>query len=358
MRILFLAPALPWPPHTGGTQRIAAIIERLSERHEVFLFALEGDGGTIDSTIAAPLAGLKTVPYPGLPPRSRVGFWSQVLLDPLPKVVRQAVTEAPRAAAVAFARTCKPEAIVAEPIEMQPYLTECAKAFPSARTMLGWIDVVSVNIARQTARESGFGHRLHARREVHRMARLEKDAAHFSPRPGPVNDRQALFVGPLAFAPNRDAVAWFSSEIMPLLDGITLTVAGEPAGFAAPSGVGLAGRVNDVRPMTAHAGVVVVPLRSGSGTRLKILEALAMEKAVVSTTIGAEGLDVRNEEHLLIADDAASFAAAVTRALSDDALRERLGRNGRALVQRLYRWDMTVQAIEQALAGEKQGARA
>lgn len=394
MKILLLVPALPWPPHTGATQRIAAIAERLAARHEMFLFALEGEAGSVEATIAAPFARVKTIRYPGLPPRTAFGFWSQVLRDPLPKAVRQAVSDDALTHAATFAGECAPDAIVAEPIEMAPYLDACAAAAPGATTMMGWIDVVSKNIARQTSRDTAFSHRVHARAEVRKMARLERAVAHrvdvrtcvsavdqeilqamtgepfvlapngvdterFTPVHGAVNERQVLFVGPLGFAPNRDGVQWFADDVLPSLPGVTLTVAGEPSGFAAPPGVGLAGRVSDTRPMTARAGAVVVPLRSGSGTRLKILEALAMGKAVITTTIGAEGLDVRGDEHLLIADDAAAFAAATRRVLDDADLRERLGRSGRALVERRYQWEPTVRAIEEALrpAGAKAARR-
>ncbi|HVL88849.1 MAG TPA: glycosyltransferase family 4 protein [Actinomycetota bacterium] len=390
MRILALTPALPWPPHTGGTRRIAAILEGLAASHEISLFALHGEGGSAEATADAPLAVVRTVPYPGLPERGRIRFWTQLLTDPLPKAVRQAFDGDTLAAAAAFAREVRPDAIYAEPIEMEPCLRACAEAVPSARTMMGWIDVVSTNIRRQTERDRGLPHRLHARREFARMVRLERrvaqsvdartcvssgdraalealtgrpfvlapngvDTALFAPRGGAINDRQLLFVGPLSFPPNRDAINWFAHEILPHLGGVTLTVAGEPAGFAAPQGVGLAGRVTDVRHMMARAGAVVVPLRSGSGTRLKILEALAMGKAVISTRIGAEGLEVQHDRDLLLADDPRAFADAVRRVLGDATLRARLGANGRALVERRYRWQDTVRAVEAALAGE--GAR-
>ncbi|MHB8510932.1 MAG: glycosyltransferase family 4 protein [Actinomycetota bacterium] len=384
MKILYLAPSLPWPAHTGGTRRSSAILERLAQRHEVYLFALEGEGGSIEATITAGLAGVRTIAYPG----STKSFWKQLISDPLPKAVRQAISESTLREAVSFTRSCMPDALIAEPIEMYPYLESCARVAPNARTMMCWIDVVWLKIARQTARATGPAERVHAYRERTRMRRLERKAARsvdvrtcvssidkaaleqlsdrpftlapngvdttlFAPREGPINSRQALFVGPLSFEPNRDGVAWFSSEILPLLDGVTLTVAGEPAGFLAPTGVGLAGRVSDIRSMLARAGVVVVPLRSGSGTRLKILEALAMGKAVVTTSIGAEGLSLRDSEHLLIADEAPAFANAIMRVLNDDELRASLGRNGRALVQSTYRWDGAVDAIEQALGAKE-----
>jgi glycosyltransferase involved in cell wall biosynthesis len=98
------------------------------------------------------------------------------------------------------------------------------------------------------------------------------------------------------------------------------------------------GFVPDVRPYISEASVYIVPLRSGSGTRLKILEALAMGKAVVSTTIGAAGLAVTHGRHLLLADDPAEFAAAVGSLLKEPARRQALGEAGRQLVETTYDW--------------------
>ena len=110
----------------------------------------------------------------------------------------------------------------------------------------------------------------------------------------------------------------------------------------------------DVRPFIAAADVVVVPLRIGSGTRLKILEALAMGRPVVTTRIGAEGLDLVDGEHVLIADGPTAFAAAVDRVLADDRLAAQLGERGRTLVERSYDWpeigSRLVEAYDQLLA--------
>jgi glycosyltransferase involved in cell wall biosynthesis len=112
------------------------------------------------------------------------------------------------------------------------------------------------------------------------------------------------------------------------------------------AGVRVTGTVDDVRPHVADAAVCVVPLRVGGGTRLKIFEALAMEKAVVSTSIGAEGLPVRSGEHAVIADDPAEFARAVVRLLQRPDERRRLGVAGRQLVEEQYSWPEVARRFE------------
>src|SRR6202043_2280933 len=97
--------------------------------------------------------------------------------------------------------------------------------------------------------------------------------------------------------------------------------------------------VPDVRPFVDDAGAFVVPLRMGGGTRLKVLEGLSMEKAVVSTSLGCEGIDVVDGEHLLVADEPQAFADAVRRLCNDSELAGRLGMQGRALVEQRYRWE-------------------
>ena len=104
--------------------------------------------------------------------------------------------------------------------------------------------------------------------------------------------------------------------------------------------------VEDVRPYLDLASVVVVPLRVGGGTRLKILEALAMAKPVVTTTLGAEGIDVAPGRDLLVADDAPSFAEATLAALASAELRFRLGTAGRELAERKYGWDAIGRRLE------------
>ena len=155
-----------------------------------------------------------------------------------------------------------------------------------------------------------------------------------------------VFVGLLGYEPNADAVTHLIRDILPLIHedrpGVHVQVVGDGASAEllrlARPGVVFTGRVPDVRPYVTAADAVVVPLRSGSGTRFKILEALALGRPVVTTTMGGEGLDLIDGQHALIADGPSAFARAVGRVLSDDRLARELGTNGRALVKQSYGW--------------------
>ena len=105
-------------------------------------------------------------------------------------------------------------------------------------------------------------------------------------------------------------------------------------------GVNLTGYVDDVRPLMAQAACHIVPLRVGGGTRLKILNAWAMGKAVVSTSVGCEGLEVKEGGNILIRDDPKAFADAVRQVVADPMLRWRLGKQGRHTVEQRYGWDV------------------
>ncbi|MFN0122167.1 MAG: glycosyltransferase family 4 protein [Blastocatellia bacterium] len=169
----------------------------------------------------------------------------------------------------------------------------------------------------------------------------------FTPRPETAGDPVMLFAGTLGYPPNVDAVLSFCQDSLPLIrreiPGARFVVVGhrpppDIQRLPGQHGVEIMGSVPDVAPFYEQAHVCVVPLRAGGGTRLKIIEAMAAGRAVVSTTIGCEGLDVRHNEHLLIADDPADFAAAAIRLLRDADLRRRLTGNARQLVALRYDW--------------------
>jgi polysaccharide biosynthesis protein PslH len=165
-----------------------------------------------------------------------------------------------------------------------------------------------------------------------------------------------LFCGTLFYGPNVDAIKYFSREVWPRIRreeprAKFLVVGRQPSPEVMRlhdnQSVTVIGPVPDVGPYYRQAAVVVAPIRFGGGTRIKILEALGHRKAVVSTTLGAEGLDVQHGKHLLIADTPAGFAQACASLLRDSAARRRLGEGGFALVQEQYQWSSIERRVQE-----------
>ncbi len=167
-----------------------------------------------------------------------------------------------------------------------------------------------------------------------------------------------VFTGSMDWLPNEDAIQFFTKEIMPRIrervPDATLTVVGRnpyaslvELGKRDPS-INVTGRVEDVRPYMERAAAYIVPIRVGGGTRLKIYEAMAMEKPIISTTIGAEGLPVADGQELLLADTAEAFADAVVRVLTDEATARRLGERAAIAVREKFSWDKVSRAFAEA----------
>ena len=169
----------------------------------------------------------------------------------------------------------------------------------------------------------------------------------FLPGITPPPPRTVLWMGSLSWLPNQDSFWWFYREIVPLLveriPDVSISVAGsnppkEIMAVRHPN-VRVLGFVPDIQETMRRNAVCVVPLRVGSGIRIKLLEMFAMGKAVVSTPVGCEGLDVADGRELLVAETPAAFADAVVRVLKDPPLRESIGRSARAFVLRSHTWD-------------------
>ena len=169
-----------------------------------------------------------------------------------------------------------------------------------------------------------------------------------------------LFTGAFGYGPNDDAIKYFISEVFPLIKakkpdckfifaGASAQTAFDSFGLLDP-GISCVSSPPDIRPCFHQATVFVVPLRSGGGTRLKILEAMAMECAIVSTRIGAEGIPCRDGEHILMADSPAEFAELVLRLLDDPALRAKIEKQAGVWVRENYNWN---RLCEKALASIK-----
>jgi len=165
-----------------------------------------------------------------------------------------------------------------------------------------------------------------------------------------------VFLGDLTYPPNRDGVLFFAREVFPLIrraePGATWHVLGRPteelrAAIDGQPAVVMTGYVPDVRPHVAQAEVVVVPLRAGGGARLKILEALAMGRPVVSTGLGAEGLEPR--QGVTIADSPADFAAAVLNVLRDPARAAAAAAQARPSLVTRYDWARVARGFQEAV---------
>lgn len=193
------------------------------------------------------------------------------------------------------------------------------------------------------------------------------DVDFFRPRHSRVEEPMSLlFFGAISYHPNKDGLLFFIREIFPRLKArypaISLRIVGPsvPPEISAYAGdaIEVTGLVDDIRPFLERATLVIVPLRIGGGTRFKILEAMAMEKAVVSTTVGAEGIDARDESEILLGDTPDAFAGQVGRLLEDQELRRRMGRAARSLIERCYSWERSVARLEQFYAElfERDGA--
>lgn len=182
------------------------------------------------------------------------------------------------------------------------------------------------------------------------------DISFFRPNGATEKPNSLVFTGAMDWYPNEDGILDFIDSTLPLvrrdIPDASLTVVGRNPTMrlrsaAARAGVQITGTVQDVRPFVADAAVFVVPLRVGGGTRLKILEALAMGKSVVATTIGAEGLPLTNGEHFIAADAPPDFARALVSLLREPARRKALGDAGRQLVEQHHSWAQVAAHFEQ-----------
>jgi polysaccharide biosynthesis protein PslH len=185
------------------------------------------------------------------------------------------------------------------------------------------------------------------------------DTDFFHPREEKEMPNSLVFTGSMDWFPNEDAIFYFADKILPIIrrqvPDVTLCVVGRKPSrrlhhlASRVSNIQLTGWVEDVRPYVAQRAVFIVPLRIGGGTRLKIFEAMSMAKAIVSTSIGAEGLPVNDGEHILLADDPASFAESTVRLLGNASRRAQIGQAARQLVHENYSWATVSKCFAQVL---------
>jgi glycosyltransferase involved in cell wall biosynthesis len=186
------------------------------------------------------------------------------------------------------------------------------------------------------------------------------DVDYFQSIPVDETPNSLVFTGSMDWLPNEDAIFYFVNAILPLIKkqcpDVSLEVVGRSpsrklqALAETEKSIRLTGWVEDIRPFVARGSVCIVPLRIGGGTRLKIFEAMAMCKAVVSTSVGAEGLPVQSSKNIVLADAPDDFAESVVSLLRDPNQRRRLGTAAQALVQEKYSWQKVAESFARTLA--------
>lgn len=356
--LIFFTPMLPFPTGHGSSMRASVAVEILSEKHRVFV---------VHSPIW-PWRGVFSEAWV----RDRATGYATVPVQPdsstLEQLVRTEFRGAHFTAVYAFRLAMAPLAL--------RFLGIAGNPRPSMVLDLDDDDVSRSE--RFVALRERTGDRGRAAREQVELPRLRIHQKMLVPRfdvnllagpndcrslaaqfpeqkflclpnvvrpvtaPDEPNPLSLLFIGSMDYLPNADGVEYFCQSVLPLLRGMVppfkLRVAGHGAepqvlALGRHPEVQMVGMVPDVTPEYAKAGVVVVPLRAGSGTRIKILEAFSYRRPVVSTTIGAEGLHVTHDQHLLIADTPEEFASACARLMTDRGLRERLVDNAFAFLE-------------------------
>jgi glycosyltransferase involved in cell wall biosynthesis len=231
-----------------------------------------------------------------------------------------------------------------------------------ARMMLEYERRVCRSVKSVIAVSEADAEKMHGLYGVQQVAAVPTgvDVAFFTPEVQAQPATDLVFVGSMDWMPNVDGVTWFVNEVLPLVKrkvpDCSLAVVGRTPGREVTElaerdpGIRITGTVADVRPWLWESKASIVPLRIGGGTRLKIYEAMAARTPVISTTIGAEGLDISPGENILIADDSEGFAEACVRLISDAGERRRLADAAWEHVESKHSWEAAAEEFERALA--------
>ncbi len=392
MKILWVKSDFLHPTTKGGHIRTLEMLKRLHARHEIHYVALdlpeqaEGVERSAEYCTRAYPVAHRT------PTRATPGFWLQAvqgMFSRVPVSVQRYASELMKRRVGALLESEEFDAVVCDFLFAAPNIPDLGAA------VLFQHNVEALIWKRRAAHASSLLQRLYFRRQYEKMLlyegaacraakrviavseddarwmRLEYGAAsvdavptgvdieHFTPRSAHDRATDLVFVGSMDWTPNIDGLRWFVAEVLPLIRArrpdCQLTVAGRRPTreirylMEKDKRILVTGTVPDVRPHLWGAAVAIVPLRIGGGTRLKIYEAMAAKVPVVSTTIGAEGLDVRNGENILIADSPRQFADACLALLDDPGLRRGLARSAWEKVSDCYSWDIAARKFEQLL---------
>jgi polysaccharide biosynthesis protein PslH len=385
MRVLVITAQFPYPPRSGFARRVLHLSRQLARRHEVFLLSYappEDDGSVAVLEEEFPVTVVNWEPVSELAKRAQQ---LTSITSRRPFAARAVYSPGMQRAIDTLCAAVSPDFVQLESSVLAAF------TFPPGIRLI----VDEHNVESELLQRMGVGERSLLRRafnqwDYRRYRRFERqawrradgclitspreepvvrasapetptavvhngvDLEYFAPSGEPVTAQTVVFNGVLDYRPNLDAALYLVEEVWPRLmercrhARLTLVGRGYPGdlrGLSRP-GVEVTGEVPDLRPYLAQAAVVSVPIRIGGGTRLKVLEGLSMGKAMVTTSLGCEGIGVRDREHLLIADDADAFAARIAELFADPALGAQLGRAGRGLVEREFSWRAAGERME------------
>lgn len=379
-RVLAITNRLPYPTNDGWKLRAYHVVKAMAQGADVTLVTFhDGDEALLDEFRESlpRTVEVHAVPAPrrNSPLRLLLG-----LLSSTPIYVWNERSREMRALVRSLVAEKDFDAGVVELAHLYPYLTELPEG---ARKVIDTHNIDSLVLERYAGTLTGLK-AVYARLTARKLAKQEKaffedadlvwvcsepeaqrlvpemptaniqvvpngvDALGTTPAEVIRSGARIVYCGHMGYYPNVDAVDYFVNDIMPRVrrsvpNAEFWVVGMDPAPSVVAAGdahdwVHVTGSVESVRPYVEQAAVIAVPLRVGGGTRLKILEALASAKGVVSTSVGAEGLSVEHGEHLVLADDPESFADAVVRMIEDPDSAAQLGRRGRLRIEELYDW--------------------
>lgn len=389
MRFLTVMCRLLYPPNTGGKIRSSKLFEHLHKHHDITVVCFRSESDTDEQVrqMEACASRVLTVPWKETPKFSPMFFGELAvnLLSPYDYTANKYYSAAMRQLLGELVATERFDILLCD--FLQPSRNVLDVAFPAR--VLFQHNVEAIIRQRQFEKETNPVKKAYLFLEWQKLRRFERQAAHafdkcimvsdtdsdimardygcdnavsiptgvdvdfFQSAEDEADGHHLVFTGSMDWLPNEDGMLWFADEILPRiraeLDATVWIVGRRPtpriAALASRPGIEVTGTVDDVRPYIDRGGVYIVPLRVGSGTRIKIFEAMAMGKAVVSTTTGAEGLPVTHGENIILADEPQAFADHCVRLLRSRADRERLGHTARDMVRSKYTWDVVADAF-------------
>ena len=391
MKVLFVAGACPYPPHSGAALRTYNLLKRLSKRHDITLVTpiSEQNPDDLRNAFDNNLERVVPVPSPGINiPILRALSPVTYLCSSLPYIVRAHRNEEMDWAILHAMSDRKFDVLHCDSISVVPSIptqVHLPKVFNAH-------NVEAVIWERYIREERRFYVRPILQSQLRKVARFEAqlpyifdsciavseedreelrnrygiervdvvsngvDVDYYDYRPDS-ESHEIAFIGSLDWRPNQDGLRWLVRDIMPhlraLVPDIQVTIVGRrPPGWlsdvCSAAGMQMRSDVPDVRPHLASAALSIVPLRIGGGSRLKILEAMSLGRCVVSTTIGAEGLNVVDGEHICLADAPNCFAEAVALLLLNRERRVEMTAAARRKVEAEYSWDIICRSLEDA----------